>query len=446
MPAQRNAFKLGLTLILILVLLLGVLYFLAPTGAGDMSLTVRFPHTKFATILKPGGEVMCAGKVVGSVRSLDLDEMVDQDTGQTVFYALVNINVDSSIGLRKDCKIAPQNPLLGGSGTLVILDRGLGDPIDPKVPIDGQTTFTMAALTQMLASQLDPKDPASLLAVIHSQLQAEDPKSLVGKIHTMLDDLKAVTDSVRNEFDPKQKQALLAKLHSIMDHINGATGMLRDEVDRQMDAAMIAKIHTTLDTLNSGLATMVEMLEENREPIAETVAHIQRTSEILEQQIAARIAAQLDAQAPASLMAKVHVNVDRLGQSLRDFNDITAVGRDAMVMNKDQINKMIANFKETSDHLKSAAKDIRRNPWRLLYQPSIKEAAQANIFDAARSFAEAATQLDDAAAKLQAVSDAGRPEILTDDQQLSQILERLQQTFDNFTKIEGTLWKELKIN
>ena len=106
---------------------------------------------------------------------------------------------------------------------------------------------------------------------------------------------------------------------------------------------------------------------------------------------------------------------------------------------------MISNLKETSDHLKAAGKDIRRSPWRLLYQPSVEEAEQANVFDAARSFSEAATQLDDAVTRLQAVSDAGGPQVIAGDERLAEILEQLQQTFTNFTKAENSLWEQLKI-
>ncbi|UCD29180.1 MAG: hypothetical protein JSV03_01470 [Planctomycetota bacterium] len=445
MPQERNAFKLGITLIVVLVLLLGILYFLAPTGGGDMKLTVRFPHNKFNTVLKPGGEVSCGGLTVGSIRSLELEEAPDKETGQNVLYVLVKIIIDSSIDLKQDCKIIPEGPLLGGSGKLVILDRGSGKSVYPDATIDGETTVTVAALTRMLASQLDPDDEASLMALVHTQLQADNPKSLVGKIHAMLDDFVAVTDSIRNEFDPKQKEVLLTKLHSILDHISDATRLLRNEMDRDIDLAMVDKVHMTLDALNSSLFTVVEMLEENREPLAATFRHIQATSQILEQQIATRIAQQLDPQVPASLMAKVHVAIDRLGRSLRDINDMTAVGREALVLNKEQISRMIVNLKETSDHLKAAGKDIRRNPWRLLYQPTMKEVAQANIFDAARSFSEAATHLDDVVTRLQAVSDAGGPEAILDDQQLAELRDQLKQTFDNFTKAENSLWEQLKI-
>ena len=105
---------------------------------------------------------------------------------------------------------------------------------------------------------------------------------------------------------------------------------------------------------------------------------------------------------------------------------------------------MVDNLKETSDHLKAASKDIRRSPWRLLYQPSVEEADQINVFDAAREFSEAATRLDDAVMRLQAVSDSGQLSA-PDDPQLLEILGQLEETFAAFSEAEAALWEQLEI-
>ena len=65
--------------------------------------------------------------------------------------------------------------LLGGPGKLVMLDRGVGETIKSGQIIDGQVAADFAALTRMMASQLDPKDPASLMGIVHGQLNAEVP-------------------------------------------------------------------------------------------------------------------------------------------------------------------------------------------------------------------------------------------------------------------------------
>ena len=445
MPAERNAFKLGATMILFLVLLVGILVFFAPRGGGDVTFKVRYPHTRITTVLKPGGLVRCGGGTVGSIASLELQEMKDPASGVPTLFSVITFRVDSKVGLRKDCKITPVGPLLGEGGQLVIQDRGDGPKLAEGQLIEGNPGADFTNLMQTIADQLDAKDPASLLGMISSQLNGGNPKSMIGKILKSLDDVNAVTTSLSREFDDREKAALIAKLHGIMDNINEATSLLRDQMDQAKDAAMMAKLNRTLDTLQGGLQTVVTMLNENREPLAQTVASIRNTSEIIEKQIAARIAEQLDTSNAASLLAKVHVSLDRLGKSLEDISAVTGAAREVIVLNKDQIGGMIANFKETSDHLKGAAADIRRSPWRLLYQPTIQEVAQANIFDAARAFSDAAARLDDAAARLQTIGAPGGMPAPVRDEQLVKIRDQLQQTFADFTKAEAALWQQLKI-
>ncbi len=445
MPVERNAFKLGLSITVFIALAVMVIVFLAPRGGGDMTLRVRFPHHAFTTILKPGSEVVCGGVTVGSVRSLELVEMPPPDGSRPTLYAVVTAKVESSLGLREDCRIIPEGLLLGGPGKLIILDRGVARPVESSQMIDGVVVPDFSALTRTLASQLDPKDPTSLLAIVKSQLDAGDAASLMGKIHASLDDINAVTVSLRNQFNPREKEVLIAKLHGILDNVNGATRLLRDELDRAGgDAVLIAKVHRTLDMLNGGLSTVVAVLNENRQPVTETITHIRNTAEVLERQIAARIARELDPAEAAGLLAKVHVAVDRLGTSLKDANVITDSARQLVVVNEGQLGQMLVNLKETSDHLKAASKEIRRNPWRLFYQPTLEEAAQANVFDAARSFSEAATRLDDALGRLQALSklpsdSPGR------DAQIEEVLRQVQQTFSRFSQVETALWEQLNV-
>src|SRR5687767_13150515 len=100
MAKERNAFKLGLTLIVFFALAIGVLVFLAPRGGGDMKVMIRFPHDQFTTILKPGCEVICGGQPVGSIQSLELREMRNENSGYDELYAIIAMTIDSSLSLR----------------------------------------------------------------------------------------------------------------------------------------------------------------------------------------------------------------------------------------------------------------------------------------------------------------------------------------------------------
>jgi len=445
MPAERNALRLGSALAVFFVLFAAILVFLAPRGRGDMALQVRFPHNTFSTVIQPGAQVTCGGVTVGRVRSVRLEEQPDETRGTTGYYSVVTLVVDSSVGLRRDCRIVPAEQLIGGLGTLVIEDRGLGEPLKPWDTVDGFPAASIATLTRSLTVQLDERDPKSLLSLIKTQLDADDARSLLGKIHASLDDINAITRNVQAEFNPRDRQALLAKIHGIMDHLNDLTRLVRDEMDAGRQAGAMDKVHRALDTLNAGLATVSAMLEENRPALGRTLANADETSAILKDGIAARLAEELDARRPGSLLARIHGASDRIARSLADLNDITRTSRDLLVLNRQQIGQMITNLKETSDHLKGASKELRRSPWRLLYQPTVEEAAQANLFDAARAFAEAATRLDDAAARLQAAAEEGEAGAVPDEEVLRSIRDDLQRTFDHFHKAEAAFWEQLGI-
>jgi ABC-type transporter Mla subunit MlaD len=445
MPAERNAFRLGLTLVLFFVLFCGVLYWLAPRGSGDVELQVRYPHERFGTPLKPGGEVLCGGKTVGSIRRLELVEQPSPSTGNNQFYAVVTFRIDSSVGLRRDCRIEPTEALLGGMGALVVKDRGLGEPVKPGMMIDGLPVTSIADLTAMIGQQLDPRNPTGLISMIASQLDAANGRSLLGKIHKSLDDINVLTRNIAGESDERERTALMAMLHEILGNVNATTAALREQMDGRSGAAALGKIHQVLDALNGSLATVRGILEENREPIHRTTGHVAETSRILEQQIATRLAQQLDTSNAASLLTRVHASIERLGRSLEDVNSITANVRDVIELNKNNLDQMIANLKETSDHLKAGSKEIRLNPWLLLYTPNPDEAAQARLFGTARAFTEAATRLDDAIVRLEVISQKGKAGPQLDPVEIQRVREQLNDTFKKFSEVEQKLWEQLNI-
>jgi methyl-accepting chemotaxis protein len=267
----------------------------------------------------------------------------------------------------------------------------------------------------------------------------------VGKVHKSLDDINVLTRNIAGETDVKEKAALVSKLHQVLDNVNLTTAVLRDEMNGKANTTALAKMHRVLDELNLGLTVVRGMLDDNREPIRRTVQHVEGTSRILEQQIAAKLAEQLDTSNAAGLLARIHVSIGRLGKSLEDVNRITADVRDVIALNKNNLDEMIGNLKETSDHLKAGSKEIRLNPWLLLYTPSQDEVAQSNLFGTARAFSEAATRLDDAVNRLQAISNSAKPAGPDTREEIEKIRGQLKGTFQKFTEVEQKLWEQLNI-
>ncbi|HUW81408.1 MAG TPA: hypothetical protein VMZ31_01280 [Phycisphaerae bacterium] len=452
MPAQHtDEFKLGVTVIIIVLLFFGTVIFIGGAafwGPKTQTVRVYFGHDMSLPTLKTGGEVRCGGQRVGSIELVEMRELpADQVTHESkqdangkkgVHLAIVvTAGIDRAVGLREDCQITAEGPTLGGSGWLVIRNRGTaGKPLDPDTPVIGLRPGGLAAVTDTL-TQLGDK--------LSNELNAENPESLLGKIHRSLSDINVVSGAVKDQLDVSDQKALLAKLHRSVGDINAITGELRLQMDPKADRVALAKVHAALDAVNAGLGEAVAMLKENREPIRDTVAHIQGTAQTLDERIATAIAEQLDVHRHASLMAKIHEDVDRMGESLKDVNAITEDVRQLLVVNKPAVERTLVNLKETSSHLKAAAKDLRRNPWRLLYQPSEKEVREMNVFDAARAFADAATRLDDSSARLEALIEDYPTTRPADDADLRALQDELKATFDKFSQAEAALWNMLKL-
>src|SRR6185295_13745124 len=71
------------------------------------------------------------------------------------------------------------------------------------------------------------------------------------------------------------------------------------------------------------------------------------------------------------------------------------------------IRNMLANANLAAEQIKLVAVEVRSQPWRLLVQPDKRELETELLYDAARSYAEAATNLKTLSDSLQSVSAAG---------------------------------------
>ncbi len=127
---------------------------------------------------------------------------------------------------------------------------------------------------------------------------------------------------------------------------------------------------------------------------------------------------------------------------MANARELTAAGRSILVGNRGKIDAMVVNLKSMSDSLKFAAAEVRRSPWRLLYKPGKDEMANLNLYDAARQFAEGANDVSEAAISLRnALKD---PQ--TNSASLQKLVNKLDDSFTGFKKVEDDLWKQVKQN
>jgi ABC-type transporter Mla subunit MlaD len=452
MPIRKaDEFKVGLTVVLILAAFVSVVMILGDWEGltrTDRNYAIRFPIETDLLGLRAKDPVKLGGAlVVGTVRSVSFDA-AGGAAGQTI---AVGFSLDSDVTLKDDCRITVSASPIGGLSSLNILSPGKeGRPLGDNAAIDGVAPASFNQIltridTQMdpmnphglvskLSVQLDPLDQNSIVAGIKRQLNPDDDDAIVAKVGVAMDRLNAAIENVRaasvhlkRELDPDVAETLMAKLNATMDEIQPLAASLRQEfLAPEGEAPSLAKVHSGLDKLNNIL-----------ESVKEAAAG-------LHQNVVARLGVQLDAKDPDSLISKIGIGVDRLDESLANVQDTTLEVRDIIALNRINIDRMIENLKVTSDRLKAAGEDLRRNPWKLFYQPGDKETAETLLVDSARGFADAATRLNDVATNLKAISEKQFEGVPIGEDQLADIQAQLQSTFKQFSQAEQKLWEALK--
>ena len=105
------------------------------------------------------------------------------------------------------------------------------------------------------------------------------------------------------------------------------------------------------------------------------------------------------------------------------------------------------NFKDMSEQLRLASQEVLLNPSKLIWGPDARREEQMLVFQAARSFAEAARELDSATGRLEAVLHTLPPDGAVPEKaqaELRSISDGVRAAFERFELAETTLWDKLK--
>jgi len=436
MAQRRNELQLGLLTLIVMALAVVILVSISKdVEAGAQPVTIRFAPTPIMPPINEGAIVLVGGQTVGKVTNAELiREEPSKDDGQPKFHIQVSANIRDDLVLRENCSAFAEAPALGGAA-IIRLDLGShGKPFDGEF-IEGSPPGGFAGALSSIQNELDGTREGSLLWQIKAQLDPEAEASMVALLNKSLSDVNDITSSLSVQLTKEEKDTLITKIQVVADNIAAMTTNLRNEFDRDQPEVMLTKLHTTLDTLNVGIESISRLLSNNEDSLNRTIANVETTT--------GNIARETDAEQAGSLIAQIRLGVNKLNTSLEDFNVITDTTRGIVVLNRQNINRLLVNFKESSDHIKTGVKYVLRHPWRLLNAPDAKEMKEQAIFDAARSFAEAATSVDDAAARLQSLSELHNGNIPIDDPDLQVLREDLKTTQTKYKQAEAKLWSEI---
>lgn len=382
-----------------------------------------------------GAFVLCGlAAGLGVILWLGSKDFFEKRQGQAYFY---RNHADGPAGLRGGSEVKVGDLLIGRIA-------GIGDQ-----PDKARTLYVVNLLRNDIKFYADGTADVPFVLVGDTFLTIRnvgDPNSgATTEANPMLitGGLQAITDSVIRatasldkaaasislQLDPNVDGTVLAKVHIILDGVREVSGniacisaAIRRETDSNRAASFLARLVESAAAVGRILHDAEPKISQTLTDVSVTAGHIRRYAD-----------ANLGA-----LLVRVHDISGEVLRAAQNLAEMSEKARSLVDRNSGNLDEMVQNFVLVSENLKATAAEVRRNPWRLLYKPDEKELNSANILEAARSFSAGAEQLDQTVNHLKAID----PKTASPDD-LKKIRDRLQESFEKFTKAEQALLKEL---
>lgn len=386
-----------------MIILLGG--FLEMLGKHDYR--VRFTINDGVTGLENGSRVMLGGRPVGVVKGLQFS--ID-DKGFAESLDVV-ISIDRRIRLREGAVALLISPLLGGSGQINF--RSPGDETKRELTKADVIEGKIAPPTLLADAGYGAEQKMQVQNIIKNVSDASD------KVNTFLEDARVIAADARTKWPNWSDRA-----DSIMKNV--------DETAARGPA--IAKgAEERLEQLRKAVETAQSYLEENRVDIRQAIINAREITE------------------------KGNAFADRLNSELADktalfLDDARAAFADARkavnnieLLTDEQlpnIRRVMANFRLASDQLAATMAEVRRSPWRLLYRPDKREMDFELLYDSARSYAAAVSDLRSASETIQSLS-AGSPGDAPE--RMRTLIADLEAAFDRYKQTEAEFMRQLNV-
>lgn len=388
MPKKgQNELVAGIFVVAGLAVTLGVVFWL-----GSIELFKK-PHPRVAFYLdqsagsaglKEGIIVQYAGKSIGRISELRLDV----EHQRTVYIADLDY---PDFTLYSNGRSVVAGGLVGDP-ILAVVEKGSAEPnnfpASPEHPV--VITGGMGQIMVTMANELDANRPDSLL-------------------HHVKDTVKLLEDTA-------------AKASEM-------AGSVRDQLKPDSNDSLMSRIRASAGYLQSLTSGFNSLLTENSPKITKTITDLSQTAEKINEYTHKDL---------GEIIAQVHQAASDIVTISKNFADASEKVRGLVDRNVLGIDTMVDNLVHVAANLNATSKEVRVNPWRLLYKPDDKELKSADIREAARAFSDGAEQLNQAVLKLKMLD----TKTVSDDD-VKKIRQHLQETFDNFSKAEQSLFKEL---
>jgi ABC-type transporter Mla subunit MlaD len=375
---------------------------------------IRFTLEQGGGGLKPGSNVNLGGQKVGNVSRVEFHRDV---AGGPPTAVDVHVRIDADVRLFEDAVVFLERPLLGNIGALNIVSTGDGTQVARS-----QNNSPLLQEGEVLSGTVAP--PAFLSQAGYGPEQARQFRMMVQQASEAVERVTRMTQRAEEEFDPTLRAIRVA-----VDDVSSVTARLRERADpwtRSVDRVLASaddaasRLRPMFDRFDATVAEFQEAVKANRPELDRIMASLSRASERIDQESIPLLSQALE---------QGRAGADEFAAAGRTFNSL-------IQQEGPNLQRILANLRLAADQIKLTGVEVRRNPWRLLYQPRTKELESELFYDSARTYAEAVSDLRAASEALQAVSADGRT---PDGETVQHILERLREAFGRYRQAEQRL-------
>lgn len=394
-PGYSNSVRAGAFLVTGVVLALAVAFTLNKSNpfASKNRYSIRFDMAEGVAGLEVGSEVRVSGLKVGRVEAIE--QRFDLRDGEEPF-TVVRIAVQSGIKVRKASSkdagdgaiVMRAQTLLGNYSWLNFTGLGRGEEYGPEERIEAQSSGGM------LGTIVGPENARNADRMFASLVKFTD----------VLDDF--ATDTYRNDLKP-----MLRSANATMASVQQEWGPWKD------------KISTTLANAASGSQKFDATMEDAKVASASLRATMD--------EVRGKYLKQID-----SLLERGQDGADRFAKAMERVDS-------ELVQRIPELRAMMADLREGAAQAKLATMEVRRSPWKLFYTPSGNELARENLYEAARAFALASSDMRVAGETLE--SALREPERVSADPALREDLKvRVLRSLERYDAAQKQLFDVLK--
>lgn len=432
---NRNNVVAGLFLIGSILLAVAISFILSDITdqfGSKKSYVFRFETSVGVTGLQPGADVTFGGLSVGKVKSIKPNRTVDAESGVEVIRSHdVVVDMVSDLVLYEDAYADLTLPMLGGVSKINIPSPGTGSyeggPEDANSVLDENESlrgrFAPSILTQLGFTTED---------AIKIQQTIDDVKQITASTNEVTSSFQRMTESLELPFieGVGDGRSTIANIRAFTENLNGQEGW-SGQVDGIFASTQTAmdKVSPAIDEAQLVISDARSMMSENRPKIGRILDNVEQTTERV----------RFDS------MGRLDELLDKGSLALGSYKEVAENANELISVNRPKVDATLDSVRSIGVNSELFIEELRAQPWRILKKPNKDELAREPIYEAARAYASAVSDLRIASEALDSavlkVSESGTPASAAELARISNIVES---AYGRYEEAERGLLEKLR--